>query len=208
MINPGGCGGSEGLRTACIRGNGRMANYTFDRNNTGIRVSGGSGQTVRIRDSLFTQNSDEGILIYSGPQNVVDYYNAFWDNGQDIDAARAPGNGSQLLANSPYYAWSGATWKFVLLHCPPYTHSNEHHYGSDSDQTDVYHVRKQLAEKLFNKSQVRRGCRVRRPQSLLRALVQVVRREPDPGRPLYRHRGRRCPLPQSVPGPEQEHGAR
>ena len=69
-------------------------------------------------------------------------------------------NTAWFQENSQQWNWlksdlegSSATWKFVLLHCPPYTHSNAHRYGSDGDQTDVYHVRKQLAEKLFNKSQ-------------------------------------------------------
>ena len=60
--------------------------------------------------------------------------------------------------NSQQWNWlksdlegSSATWKFVLLHCPPYTHSQEgaHPYTAP----DVTAVRVQLAEKLFNKAQ-------------------------------------------------------
>ncbi len=38
-----------------------------------------------------------------------------------------------------------ALWVVVLLHCPPYTDSPVHRYGSDSDKTDVYYVRRWLA---------------------------------------------------------------
>jgi 3',5'-cyclic AMP phosphodiesterase CpdA len=44
---------------------------------------------------------------------------------------------------------SSGTWKFVLLHVPPYTHSNAHRYTAE----DVTAVRDELAEKLFNKSE-------------------------------------------------------
>jgi parallel beta-helix repeat protein len=101
------CGNLTG---AYVSGNWEVVNCTFDRNQTGLQVYAGGGQTLHVRDSLFTKNDDEGILIDSCPGQVFNYYNAFWGNGQHIGGGSL-GNGSQNLTQSPYDDWTASDWQ-------------------------------------------------------------------------------------------------
>ncbi|MDP2896113.1 MAG: right-handed parallel beta-helix repeat-containing protein [bacterium] len=81
----------------------QVLHSTFDMNETGVEATPGSGQEIHIRDSIFTKHDNEGILI-SGGGDVYNYYNAFWDNDEDVSGG-SPGNGSQVLSQSPYPDW-------------------------------------------------------------------------------------------------------
>ncbi len=93
----------ENVFGAYAGGNAQVANCTFDRNTTGLKVYAFAGETLHIRDSLFTKNSGQGIQIDAGTGKVLNYYNGFWDNGTPITGG-SPGNGCVFLY-APY--WSG-----------------------------------------------------------------------------------------------------
>ncbi len=100
----------ENVRGVYAWGNGELANCTFDRNQTGLEVGADAGQKFTIRDSLFTKNSSQGILINASSGEVVNYYNGFWENGVPITGG-SPGPGSQVLAQSPYDAGIESGWQ-------------------------------------------------------------------------------------------------
>jgi hypothetical protein len=100
----------ENVRGLYAWGNTEVANCTFDRNQTGLEVGADAGQKFTIRDSLFTKNSSQGILINASSGQVINYYNGFWENGTPITGG-SPGPGSQVLAQSPYDAGIESGWQ-------------------------------------------------------------------------------------------------
>jgi hypothetical protein len=100
----------ENIKGAYFYGGGEVANCTFDRNETGLEGSAGAEQTLHVRDCLFSENLDYGLDISDSPDRVLNYYNAFWDNGTPVSGG-SPGNGSQLLTESPYETDAANDWQ-------------------------------------------------------------------------------------------------
>jgi hypothetical protein len=106
----------ENMNGAYASGNAEVANCTFDRSQTGLEVLAGEGETIRIRDSLFTKSNwdanSRGILIDTGAGEVVEYYNGYWQNTQNIYPVLALGPGSHEVAKpGPYYASTDPDWQ-------------------------------------------------------------------------------------------------
>ncbi len=88
----------------------QVLHSTFDMNQTGVKAQPGSEQETHIRDCLFSKHDSEGISI-SGAGDVYHYYNAFWENNEDVSGGSgSPGNGSEVLDELPYEDWTPTDW--------------------------------------------------------------------------------------------------
>ncbi|MDP2896193.1 MAG: LamG-like jellyroll fold domain-containing protein [bacterium] len=108
----------ENIRGAYARGNTLVSNCTFDRNETGLEAGADLDKELTIKDCLFTHNSAQGIVINAGAGEVVNDYNGFYGNTQDINGGTwgphsfsdKPG-APNPLTQSPYYQGIESGWQ-------------------------------------------------------------------------------------------------